>query len=314
MRPKAIHRYRRAGLLRALAQPASAASDARAAPGVRANAPPAGLEHAVDEIGTRAWQVRAKIGWRLLDGVTSAQGQRDGNADGVLAAVNRVAARLGVSPRTIREDQRIYRLLIAPLTSESVALVSGAIDVSMVGERTYWQIAASTPDPMATLHSFAERKSDNPFYEPADARRDVAEEMERKQFEARQERLTDIAAITINPLTGLGLFNVILADPPWRYEGATTSPDLHERVGKRRPGHRHQIKGKAGSVMLPASVRYGLGAMPASGARTPRGRSPPGRAPPNARAGSCRRRRLPRRSPASSRWRRGGTVPRRVPP
>jgi len=172
------------------------------------------------EWGLKAWLLECACDAEIKrrDKIRNGRGNKDIDGNGRVAAIDQAAKDAGVSRRTIYQNAQIYETFFEEKSGKNVA---GACNVLLLDDKEYYARALTAPNPHAALEAMAERKADNPYYSTRDAREDV----ERLKFQAKTERLAELIAAAPEQAALLSDFPVIYADPPWRYEDSTTSPN-----------------------------------------------------------------------------------------
>lgn len=128
-------------------------------------------------VGRASWRIEAACDAEILDRtkLKGGRGQKDVEGVGVVATVKRVAAELGVSPRTIFDNARIHNTFFAPqMDADACTTFADGTD-DHLEEKEYYKAALASPDPRETLEYFARQKAENPRFSTGDAWRIVKE-------------------------------------------------------------------------------------------------------------------------------------------
>lgn len=128
-------------------------------------------------VGRASWRIEAACDAEILDRtkLKGGRGQKDIEGVGVVATVKRVAAELGVSPRTIFDNARIHNTFFAPKTDADIGTTFADGTDDHLEEKEYYKAALASPDPRETLEYFARQKAENPRFSTGDAWRVVKE-------------------------------------------------------------------------------------------------------------------------------------------
>ena len=128
-------------------------------------------------VGRASWRIEAACDAEILDRtkLKGGRGQKDVEGVGVVATVKRVAAELGVSPRTIFDNARIHNTFFAPQTDADAGTTVADCTDDHLEEEEYYKAALASPDPRETLEYFARQKAENPRFSTGDAWRIVKE-------------------------------------------------------------------------------------------------------------------------------------------
>ncbi len=152
------------------------------------------------------------------DKLRGGRGNKDIAGVGCVAAIDQAARDAGVSRRTIYRNAEIYETFFEENDDKTIVRADNSL---LLDDKQYYKEALNAPDPHVALEAMAERKADNPYYSTRDAREDV----ERLKFQAKTERLAELKAAAPEQAALLADFPVVYADPPWRYDDSTTSPN-----------------------------------------------------------------------------------------
>lgn len=121
-----------------------------------------------EQLGKTAWKIQiildAEI-WNRHEKLLGGRGNKDEQEKGILKAVDKHAHRLGCSSRTVQRNAQIFRRF------KTVVLADNTLE-----KKEYFKAALSASNPEAAIEHFAEERSKNPFYRPADAWRWVKAE------------------------------------------------------------------------------------------------------------------------------------------
>ncbi len=187
--------------------------------------------HYAREWGAKAWQIECACAAEAKRRVEARRGRghKDLDGSGRVAAMDDVARDLGITRNEAYRKAQTFETFFMdddPNNAQENSL--GVQTILAVQEPALYEEAlraADTPGdkeaPRRALDLIIQRKEENPFYSTRDARRDV----ERLRFEAKQERLAVLREQAPTNAATLAEFPVIYADPPWRYEDSTTSPN-----------------------------------------------------------------------------------------
>lgn len=112
-----------------------------------------------------AWKIEiacdAEI-WERHEKHVGGRGKKDIDESGIMAAVNKRAKEIGVGASTIRANARLYDRFKTVLSTEQ-----------SLDDKGFYQAAMKMPDPEAAIEMFAEKRSENSHFCPADAWRIV---------------------------------------------------------------------------------------------------------------------------------------------
>lgn len=132
------------------------------------------IRNSARALGRAAWRIEAACDASLLDRVKlkGGRGRRDVDEQGVDAAVRRVAAEVGVTPRTIYQNAQIHNTFFAETDEREIrSIENGTLD--HLEEKEYYKAALRSPDPHETLEYFARQKASDPNFSTGDAWRVV---------------------------------------------------------------------------------------------------------------------------------------------
>jgi len=178
------------------------------------------------EWGTKAWWLEcacAAEAKRRADNKAKS-GKRDIAGTGRVAIMDAIAAEQRTSRVSVYRDAQLFDTFFV---DDDGGIMAGHNTPDLLDKALYQEAlrAADTPGdkeaPRRALALIIQRKDDNPFY----SRRDAREDVERLRFDAKQERLAALRTPGVSDAAPLADFPVIYADPPWRYEDSTTSPN-----------------------------------------------------------------------------------------
>lgn len=127
-----------------------------------------------------------KFGWRIqcacdatiltrTEQAKRGRGNRDVSEAGIMAAVAKKAKLIGVTPRTIVRNAKIFSLMQAVNTDDGVPILQTLED------KSFWYAALSTSNPLEALKLFTEKKLTLTRFRPADAKRLVRLETDNKK-------------------------------------------------------------------------------------------------------------------------------------
>jgi len=172
------------------------------------------------EWGQKAWLLECACDAEIKrrDKLRGGRGNKDIAGVGCVAAIDQAARDAGVSRRTIYRNAEIYETFFEENDDKTIVRADNSL---LLDDKQYYKEALNAPDPHVALEAMAERKADNPYYSTRDAREDV----ERLKFQAKTERLAELKAAAPEQAALLADFPVVYADPPWRYDDSTTSPN-----------------------------------------------------------------------------------------
>jgi hypothetical protein len=113
-------------------------------------------------LGKSAWKIEAACDREIWNRTKAAcgRGNIDIDEEGIMAAVNKRAAEIGCSARTVYNNGKLFETF----KDEMVA-----IDFNHLDEKTYYLAALASTDPHAAIEHFAEEKLKNPFFSTRDA-------------------------------------------------------------------------------------------------------------------------------------------------
>jgi len=136
------------------------------------------IRNSARALGRAAWRIEAACDAAILDRVRlkGGRGRRDVDEVGVDAAVRKVAAELGVAPRTIYQNAQIHKTFFddpepTAETPERTLRTLGPVD--HLEEKEFFKAALRSPDPHETLEYFARQKAADPNFSTGDAWRIV---------------------------------------------------------------------------------------------------------------------------------------------
>lgn len=177
------------------------------------------------EWGAKAWWLECACAFEAKRRVEKRSGRGHKGVEGRVAAMGALADEQGTNRSSVYRDAQLFDTFFV---DDGEIVLAGQNNFGLLDKALYQEAlrAADTPGdkeaPRRALDLICQRKDDNPFYSRRDARGDV----ERLRFDAKQERLAALRAQGApDQATPLADFPVIYADPPWRYEDSTTSPN-----------------------------------------------------------------------------------------
>lgn len=132
------------------------------------------IRNSARALGRAAWRIEAACDASLLDRakLKGGRGKRDVDEQGVDAVVRKVAAEVGVTPRTIYQNAQIHKTFFADTPErECRTIENGTLD--HLEEKEYYKAALRSPDPHETLEYFARQKANDPHFSTGDAWRVV---------------------------------------------------------------------------------------------------------------------------------------------
>ena len=141
--------------------------------------------------GRALWRIEAACDAAILDRVKlrGGRGKKDEEAVGVDAAVRKVAADLGVTPRTIYQNAQIHKTFFDQPQETTERAFSSLGPVDHLEEKEYFKAALRSPDPHETIEYFARQKAADPNFSTGDAWRIV----KNREVPALQSELPPVA-------------------------------------------------------------------------------------------------------------------------
>jgi len=128
------------------------------------------IRNSARALGRAAWRIEAACDAAILDRVRlkGGRGKRDTEEVGVDAAVRKVAADLGVAPRTIYQNAAIHKTFFEDTPERACrSLADGGLD--HLEEKEYYKAALRSPEPLETIEHFARQKASDPNFSTGDA-------------------------------------------------------------------------------------------------------------------------------------------------
>lgn len=128
------------------------------------------IRNSARALGRAAWRIEAACDAAILDRVRlkGGRGRRDVDEVGVDAAVRKVAAELGVAPRTIYQNAQIHKTFFEETPERACSSIEdGTLD--HLEEKEFYKAALRSPEPRETLEHFARQKAADPNFSTGDA-------------------------------------------------------------------------------------------------------------------------------------------------
>ena len=128
------------------------------------------IRNSARALGRAAWRIEAACDAAILDRVRlkGGRGKRDTEEVGVDAAVRKVAADLGVAPRTIYQNAAIHKTFFEDTPERACrSLTDGGLE--HLEEKEYYKAALRSPEPLETIEHFARQKASDPNFSTGDA-------------------------------------------------------------------------------------------------------------------------------------------------
>lgn len=128
------------------------------------------IRNSARALGRAAWRIEAACDAAILDRVRlkGGRGRRDVNEVGVDAAVRKVAAELGVAPRTIYQNAQIHKTFFEETPERACSSIEdGTLD--HLEEKEFYKAALRSPEPLETIEHFARQKASDPNFSTGDA-------------------------------------------------------------------------------------------------------------------------------------------------
>lgn len=128
------------------------------------------IRNSARALGRAAWRIEAACDAAILDRVRlkGGRGKRDTEEVGVDAAVRKVAADLGVAPRTIYQNAAIHKTFFEETPERACrSLADGGLE--HLEEKEYYKAALRSPAPLETIEHFARQKASDPNFSTGDA-------------------------------------------------------------------------------------------------------------------------------------------------
>ena len=128
------------------------------------------IRNSARALGRAAWRIEAACDAAILDRVRlkGGRGKRDTEEVGVDAAVRKVAADLGVAPRTIYQNAAIHKTFFEDTPERACrSLADGGLE--HLEEKEYYKAALRSPEPLETIEHFARQKASDPNFSTGDA-------------------------------------------------------------------------------------------------------------------------------------------------
>lgn len=134
-------------------------------------------------LGKSAWKIEIACDAEIWNRTKAAcgRGNKDVDEDGILAAVNKRAAEIGCSARTVYNNKQLFDTF----REEILANVCNNLD-----EKSFFLAALAAPDPHKAIEEFAAKKMDDPFFSARDAFK-AAKSAKRAVYSAKNKLSTE---------------------------------------------------------------------------------------------------------------------------